>query len=108
MSLRKQFSNFPESLKIIKNEFYSYDPNSEFEENLNYEYLTEDLLQLYIEKESITIDLGWYGNLSKNEGFFKIYVVKNKDWENPLEIIKSKSQAQTSIKLMALIEKYNK
>ena len=108
MNLRKQFSDFPKSLKVIKNEFYTYDPNSEFEEKLNYEYLTEDLLQLYLEKDCTTIDLGWYGDLSENKGCFKVYVIKNENWENPLEVVKSKSQAKISNELLRIIEQYNK
>lgn len=80
MKFKKQFSVFPSSFKIIKNEFYSYDPTLMFEEDLNLEYLSEDLLQIHLDSKNTTIDLGWYGNLGTNNGAFKIYVIKNQDW----------------------------
>lgn len=104
MKFKKQFSIFPNSFEIIKNEFYSYEPLLMFNDKLNYEYLSEDLLQIHSESKNITIDLRWYGDLSNNKGFFKIYVVKNQDWENPLKIEKSKSQKEISEKLITIIE----
>ncbi|WP_339839698.1 hypothetical protein [uncultured Flavobacterium sp.] len=108
MEFTKQFSNFPNSFEIIKNEFYSYDPNLVFEESLSFYYLSEDLLQIHLESKNITLDLGWYGDLSNNKGCFKISIIGNEDWQNPLEIIKSKSQTEISEKLKKIIEKYNK
>lgn len=104
MKFKKQFSVFPSSFKIIKNEFYSYDPSLMFEEDLSLEYLSEDLLQIHLDDKNTTIDLGWYGNLGTNNGAFKIYVIKNQDWENPLKIETSKSLKEISEKLRSIID----
>ena len=53
-------------------------------------YLSEDLLQ--IEVGNLIIDLGWYGEIWNNDGEFKIFVVENQHWENPIRTESSKSQ----------------
>lgn len=65
----------------------------EFTEDLNLFYLQEDLLQLNNELDNLVIDLGWYGDVSTNEGQFKLYQIKDGDWDNPeLEICTEDSE----------------
>lgn len=94
MKLNLQQLLIPNHCKILKNSFSTYDPEIDYSEEKNLFYLTEDLLQ--IEFENLILDLGWYGEISTNEGEFKIYLIQNQDWENP--IIKKSSKYQKVIK----------
>lgn len=82
----------PPGFRVVKNEFYQYNPELEYTEELNLQYLYEDLLQIKNEDHNIVIDLGWYGDIGSNEGQFKIYQIRNFDWDNPeLEFVSQNS-----------------
>ncbi len=89
----------PDNYSVLKNDFSTYDPENDYSEDKNLFYLSEDLLQIEIEHLNIVIDLGWYGELFSNQGSFKIFVVKNNDWENPIITEISKSQRVIKDKL---------
>lgn len=91
---KKYNISVPAGFKIARNEFYIYDPEKDYTEALNLYYLQEDLLQITNEENNITIDLGWYGEVHSNNGEFKIYVIKDMDWENPEQEIESKSATE--------------
>ena len=93
----------PSGCRIVKNDFTTYDPEIEFTEEQNLYNLTEDLLQIEFDYSNLIIDLGWYGEISSNKGEFKIYVIENKDWENPLIIENSKSQKIITKKLELIL-----
>lgn len=103
--MEKQKYNIPvpAGFKVIRNEFYIYDPENEYTKEFNFYYLQEDLLQIVNEEKHITVDLGWYGDLDKNNGKFKIYVIKDMDWENPEQEIESISSSHIYGKLIELI-----
>lgn len=90
MELNLQQLLIPNHCKVLKNSFSTYDPEIDYSEEKNLFYLTEDLLQ--IEFGNLILDLGWYGEISTNEGEFKIYLIQNQDWENPIITKSSKSQ----------------
>lgn len=90
MELNLQQLLIPNHCKVLKNSFSTYDPEIDYSEETNLFYLTEDLLQ--IEFGNLILDLGWYGEISTNEGEFKIYLIQNQDWENPIITKSSKSQ----------------
>lgn len=46
--------------------------------------LSEDLLQIKFIEKNIVLDVGWYKYNSKGNGYFKICLVKNQNWENIL------------------------
>lgn len=94
----------PSGFKIIKNEFYKYNPELEYKEELNLKYLYEDLLQLENEELNLAIDLGWYGDAASNQGYFKIYQIRNFDWEHPECEMMSKNSDEIYSKLLELID----
>ena len=47
--------------------------------------LTEDLVQIIYDNNYI-IDLGWYPEYEAN-GCFSIYIIKDNDWDNPVNQI---------------------
>lgn len=57
-------------------------------------------------KYNIDIDLGWYPE-GEPSGSFKIYVIKNYDWDFPLEVFSSRSSKDIADKLEYFFEKYN-
>lgn len=95
--------DIPEGFKLSRNEFYMYDPENEYTVELSDYYLQEDLLQIVHQNKGLAIDLGWYGDTDTNEGVFKIYLIKDMDWENPLQEIESKSSTFIYLKLNELV-----
>lgn len=83
--------HLPVNCEINQNEFYTYDPLNAFDRLNSIKYLTEDLFQCYFPEEDIIIDLGWYGDVIKNDGEFKIKVIQNEYWDNPVKVFNSKS-----------------
>jgi hypothetical protein len=104
MKFELQDLNIPLGCKIVKNDFTTYNPDTDFSEERNFFYLTEDLLQIEFVSQNLIIDLGWYGDLSTNQGIFKIYIIENMDWDNPLRIEESKSQMGITIKFNLILE----
>ncbi|WP_282043426.1 hypothetical protein [Winogradskyella flava] len=92
MNKELQSLKIPTGCKINKNEFTTYNPEIEYTEEKNLFYLWEDLLQIEFEHSHLIIDLGWYGEISSNDGEFRILVVENENWEEPLKLVNSKSQ----------------
>ncbi len=93
----------PSGCRIVKNDFTSYDPEVDFTEERNLFNLTEDLLQIEFDYSNLIIDLGWYGEISSNKGEFKIYVIENQDWDNPIKTKNSKSQKVITEKLELIL-----
>lgn len=93
----------PSGCRIAKNDFTTYDPEVDFTEERNLYNLTEDLLQIEFDYTNMIIDLGWYEDVSSSKGEFKIYVIKNRDWDNPIKIENSKSQKIITEKLELIL-----
>lgn len=97
---------FPEDCILIHHEFYTYDPEKSYSNELSYEYLGEDLLQCTFEEDNMIIDLGWYGNIDTNKGEFKLQLIKDENWEIPFEVIYSKSVDEIKAILVKIISYY--
>jgi len=108
MEIQLQNIELPNCGKFVKHDFHSYNPENDFTEEKNLLYLKEDLLQIEFEKLNLILDLGWYGEITNNNGSFKIFVIKNHDWENPLKIESSKSQKVINAKLNNILVEINK
>ena len=50
------------------------------------ECLTEDICQIEYKEKNSVIDIGWYPNYAEitNDSHFKVYIIQNSDWENPI------------------------
>ena len=108
MEIELQKIKLPKCGKFVNHEFYIYDPNSDFIEDKNLFYLKEDLMQIEFDNLNLIIDLGWYGDVSNNKGKFKIFVIENQNWENPLKIESSYSQKEIVEKLNIVLDEINK
>ena len=107
MEARLQQLNIPKRCKIVKNDFSTYDPEIEFTEEKSLFYLQEDLLQIVFEDLDFIVDLGWYGDVLKNIGEFKIFIIKGSDWDNPIKIETSKSQKTITQNLEMILSEIN-
>jgi len=61
--------------------------------------------------KDIFIDVGWYRKREKDpfyKGWFRVVVIKNQDWQKPLEIKKVKDMAQLEKVISKLALKYIK
>lgn len=70
-------------------------------------YLKEDLLQVEYavnEFSKILVDLGWYGDEAEQKGIFKILVLKDSDWDNPIYTMEFESLDDLRIYLNDAIE----
>lgn len=103
MNFELQQLSIPNDCQIIKNSFTTYDPETAYSEERSRCNLSEDLLQIEFASLNIIVDLGWYGDFETNDGYFKIFVIKNSDWENPLRIEISKSQSIITEKLEQIL-----
>ena len=104
MKIRKLPIDVPSGFIIVKHDLTDYDPLSNFSEENNLKYLGEDLVHLSYNTKGLIIDLGWYGDLIQNDGAFKIYLIQNGDWENPIEEFESESIMVIYKKLLELIK----
>jgi hypothetical protein len=68
------------------NNFYECEPDNCYDFDA---YFVEDLLQFTNNKFNLVLDLGWYPNSDKN-GTYKLFLIKNYNWENPLEYFESR------------------
>ena len=98
----------PNGCQIAKNDFTTYNPETDFTVERNLYHLSEDLLQIEFEKSNLIIDLGWYGDILKNIGAFKIYVIEHINWEKPIKVEESKSQIIITKKLERILLEYSK
>ena len=111
MEIELQTFSIPAGGRIVKNEFTTYDPEEYYTEELNLFYLQEDLLQIEFKELDLVVDLGWYGEIWENKGEFRVVVIKNYDWENPIHNETSKSQKLILAKLENIllnIDRYEK
>lgn len=46
--------------------------------------LSEDLLQIEFKDKNLLIDVGWYNPFQTKQGFFRIELIQNMNWERPL------------------------
>jgi hypothetical protein len=80
-----------------------YDQNG-FLKNENWlkeSYPTEDILQLsHVYEDGPILDVGFYG------GKFKIYVIYDKDWDNPKEFFESSDPEIVTNKVYEFLNKY--
>ena len=72
--------DFKDGIITYENLFWLFNNTNELIYKLEFE---EDLLQVQFFNEKYILDVGWYSTTGKN-GKFKVYVIKNYDWENPL------------------------
>ena len=99
--------SIPSGWNMVINTFY-YIKLSEMEkDNKLYITLSQDLM--YIEKKgrkvTLGIDVGWYPDMDP-DGCYRILVIRNAEWEKPLEKYESRDIDDIIIKVEEFLEKY--
>lgn len=86
--------------KVEYNNFTEFDIEIHGTDNV-WQFLGEDLLRLSLNDKAIIIDLGWYYD-GEDDGRYILEMVKDYNWECPLEILETKSKKD----IIAHIEKW--
>jgi hypothetical protein len=93
----------PSGWQISFNIFMEIDPLlqdiNNFDPGLDF---SQDLLQINNLQKDITVDLGWYPDHDPT-GEYKISVIKNTDWENPLSTFSSRSKDEIVSKIETIL-----
>lgn len=79
------------------NNFTEYDPQ---EDGAEYDYeLNEDML--WLERDNLWIDLGWYPAMDMTGSYVMYFMDKNREnpYQNPIEVFESKSKKEIISKL---------
>ena len=100
--------SIPSGWNMVINIFY-YIKLSEMEkDNKLYITLSQDLM--YIEKKgrkvTFGVDVGWYPEMDP-DGCYRIHVIRNDEWEKPLEKYESRDIDDIIIKVEEFLEKYS-
>jgi hypothetical protein len=104
--IKLQEIDFPIDCEINTHDFYDYEPELSFTAANSLQYLSEDLLSCAFPADHLVIDLGWYGDITKNEGEFKIQIIQSQNWDNPVNVIFSKSADEIKTLLNKILQYY--
>jgi hypothetical protein len=96
----------PTGWHVSYNTFTELDPQDLSENAEDWWELNEDLLQLHYSPKKLTLDLGWYGGNSLSSGFFRVYLIQNQDWENPLTEYTTQNKEEIISKIEKLLYEY--
>ena len=105
--IKRQEIDFPADCEIDTHEFYDYEPEISFRAEDSLHYLNENLLECSFPEEHLEIDLGWYGDAVSNTGEFKIQIIKDANWEVPVNVIYSKSAEEIKTLLNKILAYYS-
>lgn len=103
--MKRPFSDFIEIDKqnILFNDIDYIDVSKDTSEQI--EDLKEDLMQIGL-NNGLIIDVGWYPSFNPS-GNFILYVIKNNDWNNPINVIYEKKINLLITKLNETIKEFN-
>jgi len=107
--MKLQRLRIPSGWKVTYNSFCEIAPPLGLpEEDDMWLFFTQDLLQIINENKNIEfmIDLGWIPE-GDPEGSFHVQVIKNKNWDEPLEEFKSQDQKMITEKIENYLERYS-
>lgn len=92
-----------DSLEVIKDDFVDF--KNELIDEYNNGFLYEDMFLAKSYLKNILLDIGWVTlNDSFENGYFKILIVENTDWDSPLLYLKANKKDDFIKKLeLALI-----
>jgi hypothetical protein len=93
--------------KVCFNAFIEMDPQELIDDDdENWWEFNEDLLQLENSDKNLILDLGWYGERNLKSGFFKINLIHNLNWDNPLVEFISKKKDEIIDKIEEYMKSY--
>jgi hypothetical protein len=107
ISMHLQPLRIPGGWEVIWNNFIEIDPlmiNGK-DDDLWLDF-SEDILLIKNKFKNITLDLGWYPSINSS-GTFRIYLISNEDFNNPMEIYDSRSKDEIASKIEYFLNKYS-
>jgi hypothetical protein len=87
---------------VTYNGFINIDPLNLDANDSKWFSFTEDLLQLTHIRSDIIVDLGWYPEMNPN-GEYKVSVVKDKNWEEPIISFRSRNKDDIVMKIEKIL-----
>lgn len=105
--IKLQSLRIPPGWEVVINKFLEVDITQYSSDNNIWVDLTQDILHIRStrKKSNIAIDLGWYPeNIST--GMFHLIVIKDSNWEEPLEEINSRNKNEIVDKIEEFLLKY--
>ena len=91
--LARQPLRIPGGWAVEHNELRQLHPSTLNAGDPLWNYLVEDLLQVHHVRRKLLLDVGWYPD-SQPEGCFQMILLRNKDWDNPLRMFKTKELSE--------------
>ncbi|ENQ3106209.1 hypothetical protein ACEOWJ_002215 [Bacillus cereus] len=110
MSVLQEFSRFqslriPATWFIVHNNFMEMNPEElNVDDKKGWSYFTVDLLQVKHQVDDIILDVGWYPEMDP-KGSYKLQLVKDGNWQNPVEVFYSKNREEVVKVIEALLWK---
>ena len=102
--LKLQALRIPTGWVVSQNKFYEIEPiEVDPNDTLLWLDFTQDILQIQHKHESIIIDLGWYPDMDP-KGNFRLVLIKNLDWQNPIETFETRSAEEVKNKIEYFLE----
>lgn len=72
------------------------------EDDPNWEYLCEDVLQFTDEVRGYLVDVGWYPGCDPS-GSYQLLLLKGQDWDNPLLEFSTRDKDELVAKLESVL-----
>lgn len=105
--IQLQRLRIPPGWEVVINKFLDADVTQYSSDNNIWMDMTQDILHIRCtrKKSDIAIDLGWYPD-NDPKGAFHLLVIKNGDWEKPLEEFDSRNKDDIVETMEAYLLKY--
>ncbi|MCF7617769.1 hypothetical protein OZL92_02965 [Bacillus sonorensis] len=94
----------PEGWKVAYNKLINIDPDQLEEDSDEWFHFTSSLLLLEHKENQLLLDVGWYVDIEPS-GTFYILLIKNQDWENPLEDVEMRRPEELVSQIEAILQK---
>ena len=106
VNFKLQWLRIPSGWEVIINSFLDVDVTQYNSEDDIWLGFTEDILHIRSAlKRNIAIDLGWYPE-NDVSGTFRLIVIKNWNWIEPIEEFKSRNKDEIVDKIEEFLLKY--
>ena len=94
----------PQGWTVSYNKLIDIDPDQLEEDSDDWFNFTSSLLQLEHKESRLTLDVGWYIDIDPS-GTFYMLLIKNLDWENPLEDMETRRPEKLVDHIEATLQK---
>ncbi|WP_396335470.1 hypothetical protein [Bacillus sp. IG6] len=93
----------PQGWTVSYNKLIDIDPDQLEEDSDDWFNFTSSLLQLEHKESRLILDVGWYEDIEPS-GTFYVLLIKNLDWENPLEDMDTRRPEKLVSQIEAILQ----